>query len=221
MSLTWSLFDTHTYSAAHGSPSQLCFKHTRTHSWLTGCSSSVCVCVCGTCPSAAASWRQPFQFVFPQSAAGMFCLSVGLLLLTLISVIWTGRSEQFNHRRGCEMSNMISGTVMCTYTASHLSFKLRRWFTQKLLSFFYGKQKQTLNNLDIRLIRNVLWWSSVKMLCEFSSFFFFWLLVQMFRPISVLFLPACSLALLWTHSSTQGQSFAEGRVGWHSDSFLF
>ncbi len=46
MSLIWSLFDMHTYSAARGSPSHLCFKHTSTHSWLTGCSVYVSVSCC-------------------------------------------------------------------------------------------------------------------------------------------------------------------------------
>lgn len=54
------------------------------------------------------------------------------------------------------MSNTISGTVMLTYKASHLSSN-EETVHPKMTFFFYGIQKaELLNNLDIRLIRNIL-----------------------------------------------------------------
>lgn len=54
------------------------------------------------------------------------------------------------------MSNMISGTVMLTYNASHLSSNKEIVHPKMTFFFLWNSKAELLNNLDIRLIRKIL-----------------------------------------------------------------
>lgn len=54
------------------------------------------------------------------------------------------------------MSNTISGTVMLTYKASHLSSNKEIVHPKIAFFFLWNTKAELLNNLDIRLIRKIL-----------------------------------------------------------------